>query len=194
MSLPEGFQGYVWRTAHGYWYDKLPLEDYINKPIKYLEIGTLVGANLLSVENSYASHPDSELHCIDPWLNYDGYTEYLGEQQNINYDNFLHNIDLIGERKTKIKIHRGFSHVEVPKLEDEYFDMIYIDANHLSEYVMEDAVLCFRKLKVGGILIFDDYEYPPTSLGANSFLSIYRDKFTTIYGNDQLFLKKIKNM
>ena len=34
-----------------------------------------------------------------------------------------------------------------PKFKDEFFDIIYIDGNHEPEYVLEDAVLSFRKLK-----------------------------------------------
>ena len=35
--------------------------------------------------------------------------------------------------------------------------LIYIDACHDSQYVMTDAMLSWKVLKVGGYLIFDDY-------------------------------------
>ena len=35
--------------------------------------------------------------------------------------------------------------------------MIYIDASHYAVDVVTDAVLSFKLLKAGGILIFDDY-------------------------------------
>ena len=37
------------------------------------------------------------------------------------------------------------------------FDLIYIDASHYAPDVLSDAVLAFKLLKPGGILIFDDY-------------------------------------
>lgn len=37
------------------------------------------------------------------------------------------------------------------------FDFIYVDGLHLSQDVLYDALLSFDLLKVGGILIFDDY-------------------------------------
>jgi hypothetical protein len=41
-----------------------------------------------------------------------------------------------------------FQSNEIPKFEDNFFDIIYIDGkNHEPEYVLEDAVLSFRKLK-----------------------------------------------
>jgi hypothetical protein len=65
---------------------------------------------------------------------------------------------------------------------------------------MEDAVLSFRKLKIGGVLIFDDYGFDGpdgTSRGIDGFLSGYhkrievmRTKWTT-WGLAQVFVKKI---
>ena len=37
------------------------------------------------------------------------------------------------------------------------FDFIYIDGDHTSAQVMEDAILAWRALKPGGIMAFDDY-------------------------------------
>ena len=74
---------------------------------------------------------------------------------------------------------------------DEFFDIIYIDGNHDSEYVLEDAVLSFRKLKKGGIMIFDDYGWDETKLGIDSFLSCYSKNINMIgMSNLQIFIKK----
>jgi len=43
------------------------MNDYKDRPIQYLEIGTFHAANILSVANSYGSHNDSKLYYIDPW-------------------------------------------------------------------------------------------------------------------------------
>jgi predicted O-methyltransferase YrrM len=37
------------------------------------------------------------------------------------------------------------------------FDLIYVDASHYAVDVLTDAVLSFKLLKAGVILIFDDY-------------------------------------
>jgi hypothetical protein len=190
MSLPVGFSGIHYRLSQE-WNDFVPLDEFRDKPIKYLEIGTLAGANLLTVESSYASHPESELYCVDPWENYDGYDEYL-DRQNENYKNFLHNINLI-ENKDKIKVRRGYSHTEVKKFDDEFFDIIYIDANHKQEYVLEDAILTFRKVKKNGIIVFDDYG-EETKVGIDAFLSIFDKKISVLGKTGQVFLRKIDNM
>ena len=131
------------------WFNVIDLTEFINRPINYLEIGTFYGANLFSVANSYGIHLESKLHCIDPWDQYSDYDEYINQYSDI-YSTFCENLSNY-ENKDKITVHRGYSHNEVPKFDDEFFDIIYIDGNHNSEYVLEDAVLSFRKLKHDGI-------------------------------------------
>jgi len=79
----------------------------------------------------------------------------------------------------KINILKGFSNQKVPLLEDNFFDIIYIDGNHEPEFVLEDAVLSFRKLKINGYMIFDDYELggpDHTMRGIDGFLNGYHKR------------------
>lgn len=152
--MSREFNGIHYRLADN-WHSIVDLISHASRPINYLEIGAFYGANLITVADTYASHPYSKLYCIDPWDDYNDYPEYK-DQQHVIYNTFLGNIERSGS-KDKVVINRGYSNIEVPKLKDDFFDIIYIDGNHEPEYVLEDAVLCFRKLKVGGILIFDDY-------------------------------------
>lgn len=39
------------------------------------------------------------------------------------------------------------------------FDFYYVDGSHVAPDVMADAVLGWRLLKPGGIMVFDDYEW-----------------------------------
>ena len=56
-----------------------------------------------------------------------------------------------------------------------------------------DAVLSFRKLKVGGYLIFDDYGWHDSSFGIDAFLSSYKKCYRMINPNHntQVFIQKI---
>jgi hypothetical protein len=170
-----------------------------NRPINYLEIGVHAGVNALSVHTLYASHPQSKLYCIDPWEDYDEYREYKGIQETV-YSQFTRNIKRFNI-EDKVVIKRGFSNIVVPTLEDNFFDIIYIDGNHEPEYALEDAVLSFRKLKVGGYLIFDDYNFDGpdgTSRGIDGFLSGYHKRIQVIgkkwtpLNLAQVFIKKIR--
>ena len=187
------FNGVQYRLATN-WFPHVDINEFKDRSIKYLEIGAFYGANLLSVANTYGAHKDTKLYCIDPWEDYNEYPEYKGQQPSI-YNAFLNNIERSGQ-KEKIEIRRGYSNTEVPKFDDDFFDMIYIDGNHEPEYVLEDAVLCFRKLKVGGIMIFDDYGWGGpdiTQRGIDSFLSGFRDRIKNLGLRDsQMFIKKLR--
>lgn len=182
------FQGVKYRTAEN-WFSFVPND---NKPKRYLEIGAFYGANVISVAQSYASHNDSSLTVIDPWIDYDEYPEYKGQQSGI-YDAFLKNTQHI---KDKLTIHRGFSNEVLPSLEDNSFDIIYVDGNHEPEFVLEDAVLSFRKLKVGGYLIFDDYGWGGPDLtkrGIDAFVHAYHKRIIVLGQREsQVFVQKKK--
>jgi predicted O-methyltransferase YrrM len=184
------YEGIQYRTSE-LWYNIIPLTA---GPINYLEVGTFYGANLLSVASSYAAHPESRLFCIDPWIDYENYPEYKGEIVSV-YPAFLRNLEKSGY-KDKTTVMRGFSNTEIPKFEDNFFDIIYIDGNHEPEYVLEDAVLAFRKLKIGGYLVFDDYHevghFNDTKRGIDAFISGYYKRIsdTPKFGNGQMFVRK----
>ena len=185
------FDGVQYRLADN-WFHHINLYEYNNKPIRYLEIGTFYGANLLSVANTYGAHPESKMYCIDPWEDYAEYSEYKNEQTNI-YSKFMNNVENSGV-KEKVVINRGYSNAVIPTFEDDFFDIIYIDGNHEPEYVLEDAVLSFRKLKVGGMMIFDDYGWGGPDLtqrGIDGFLSGYHKRITHLGEREsQIFVRK----
>jgi len=181
-----GYKGVIYRTAT-FWEDFIPK---IEGPVKYLEIGAFQGANAISFGMIYGKHEKSEIHCIDPWEDYNDYNEYKNEQGN-NYTRFLNNITKV-HFLSKFYIHRGYSSDILPKFENEYFDIIYIDGNHEPAYVLEDAVLSYRKLKAHGYLIFDDYNWGETSKGIDNFLKTYDDKLSLVAScNAQLILRKL---
>ena len=60
---------------------------------------------------------------------------------------------------------------------------------------MEDAILSFRKLKINGYMIFDDYSMIgpiQTAKGIDGFVHGYNNKIEILGTKDnQLFIKKI---
>lgn len=107
---------------------------------------------------------------------------------------FMSNLEASGQ-KEKVTVHRGFSHEEVPRFDDGSFDIIYIDGNHEPEYVLEDAVLAFRKVKVGGFIIFDDYGWGGPDLtqrGIDAFLSGYYKRILRVgMKNSQVVIQRL---
>ena len=180
-----GFRDDVYRTAN-FWFDIIPK---ISGPVKYLEIGVRYGGNVLTIAHSYCKDDLSEIHCIDPWKNYDEYAEKMVSETYDNiYERFLTYIE---PYKDKFIIHRGLSSDEVPKFSNNYFDMIYIDGNHDPVYVLEDAIMCFEKLKPGGYMIFDDFDWHSANEGIYNFCKIKWGQFDILcQKNCQFFIKK----
>lgn len=185
--LPDGFKGNVYNMSYK-WLEIIPANEDI---IKILEIGVYHGANICSLTKTYAIHNNSEIHCIDPWLNYNEYNEYKTEQTT-NYSLFINNISKLSSTDLhKIYMYRGLSENIIPQFENESFDMIYIDGNHLPKFVLEDAVLSFKKLKKGGWMIFDDLQDKKVNGAVTAFLNIYSEYFENHQiKNAQLFIKK----
>ena len=184
--LPS-FKGYNWRLCN-LWFDIVPRTD--NIPINYLEIGTLCGANLITVAKTYASHPDSILYCIDPWIDNEEYSEYK-YLQNSNLNNFISNVQE-ANIVNKLRACRDFSYKTLPKLNDNMFDIIYIDGNHEPYAIMEDGVMSFRKCKSNGWIIFDDYTFTPdVTKTIDAFVYLYKDKIQYYHiANGQCYLQK----
>jgi hypothetical protein len=116
------FDGNIYRLVDN-WFKRVPVNDYKNRPINYLEIGTMSGSSIISFAKTYGLHSDTKMYCIDPWEDYNDYPEYKNELQTA-YEKFLKNVENSGV-KDKIIVKRGYSHTEVPKLEDDFFDIIY---------------------------------------------------------------------
>jgi predicted O-methyltransferase YrrM len=81
-----------------------------------------------------------------------------------------------------------------------HYDIIYIDGSHDRPDVLEDAVLCWRLLKEGGIMIFDDYRYlgrrgsdnkvvsPKAAIDA--FVQCFEEHCEVIHNGIQLIVRK----
>ena len=177
-SSPSSLSEFTSKPSATNWFSIIPLDHFSTRSIKYLEIGS--GDNVLSVAESYASHQDSTIVCIDLWQE---------EEKHSTYKTFLNNIEESG--KENITVHRGYSHKIIPTLENESFDIIYIDGSHEPECVLEDAVLSFRKLKTGGVMIFNGYYLDITRKCIDGFLSVYDKKINRLgLKESQMFIQK----
>jgi hypothetical protein len=186
-QLPEGFQGNVYNISYK-WLHIIPESQ---EPLKIMEIGAYHGANICSYMKTYAKHEKTEVHAVDPWYDYSGYNEYQTKQPT-NYSIFINNISKLDPQDLhKIYIHRGLSENIVPTFENESYDMIYIDGNHEKRYVVEDCVICFKKVKKGGWIIIDDLQDKEVNEGVQLFLQGYHGYFEQpLIQNCQLFMKR----
>ena len=159
------------------WIPYIPLP---TGPINYLEIGCADGGNAIVISKSYANHPDSKVYCVDPWMDYDEYPEYKGEQDSA-WENFNRNIQVCSDPK-KFVVKRGFSDDIVPTFPDQFFDLVLVDGNHETEYVYRDGLMSLDKVKIGGYIVFDDYtiEWPTVMVGVDKFVKECASKIRVI--------------
>lgn len=113
----------------------------------------------------------------------------------------MHNISRF-QHKTIVK--RGKSQHIMKELyvqQNEKYDFIYIDGDHVASSVIEDAVLAFSMLKVDGIMCFDDYDSSSNhadnldlaQCAIDAFLKIYSRKIEVLHKGWQIVVRKISD-
>lgn len=163
FKLPNE-ESFFFRGHIPLWEEKLSMLK--DKPNVCMEIGALYGGASVYILENFCKMEGSHLHIVDLNLNeymkhntdpYENVTIHLGKSED-TLRNFTH------EGKTK-----------------EFLDFVYIDGNHMSKHVLEDAVNAFYLLKPGGIMVFDDYglcrEHPPhhrPEVGIDAFIYAYQ--------------------
>ena len=72
------------------------------------------------------------------------------------------------------------------------FDFIYVDGDHDPATTLTDAAMAWGLLRQGGVMLFDDYEYPeePTKVGIQGFMQGFVGKYDLVLQNYQLAVRK----
>ena len=141
-----------------------------------VEIGSYEGASALWIAENLLRAPDSQLYCIDPWL---------GDGAEERYQLFLKNVAETPARR-KITHFREPSFRALQRLlaEGLVADLVYIDGSHAAPDVLADLVLAFRLVRIGGLIICDDYTWDDERFGGDDLVGrpkLAIDAFTTIY-------------
>lgn len=107
-----------------------------------------------------------ELHLIDPWEYHpsDTYRRawYGGGAKGGQREMDDRNSRVLKRfkkdiRAGRVKVHRGYSTEILSRFPDRSLDWVYIDGNHMYEFVKQDLALSLRKVKPGGFISGDDY-------------------------------------
>ena len=154
-----------------------------NDPRVAIEIGSLYGGCSVWMLETFISRPQDFLHCVD-----------------INESEYLKN-NLLPYKN--VKLHLGLSGNVLTELwhthQKPTADLVYVDGSHIAKHVIEDAVLSWKLLKTGGVLVFDDYgwgsngtidDQPKT--GIDAFLHGYQGHYELLGKGWQVYLQKIK--
>lgn len=161
--------------------------------IKALEIGSFEGASSVFLVSEFKN---VHLTCVDTWQ---GSEENIGrEGLELIEQKFDENLSQYTSQIEKFK-GTSFSFFESISSKPQY-DFIYIDGSHHVDDVMVDAVRGFKLLKVGGIMIFDDYLWhfyaEPSDnpcAAVNAFLRLKRSDLDIIYVGRQVHVRKTRD-
>jgi len=175
---------------------KTVLGRYVNSPnTKILEIGSYEGRSTIWFLENILTHETAEITCLD---------HFFCESFYLNISKFAPKVRLVTNNSQIALRDKSFL---VP-----CFDVIYIDGGHSAPDVIADAILSFTSLKIGGILIFDDYLWDDETfldkgkvfnneeiirqqpkLAIDAFISIYFDSLELIHKEYQVILRKKRN-
>ena len=117
-----------------------------------VEIGSFKGEFARNILNVWGGH----LYMIDVWMGLgDEYKDMSNHNIHTNaYAETINNLKGYEERSTMIRCN---SWQGSNLFQDKYLDFAYIDANHAYEYVKDDILTWFQKVKIGGYLMGHDY-------------------------------------
>jgi hypothetical protein len=133
--------------------------NFLENPI-ICEVGVQLGNHF----NDILTENVKEAYAVDSWTSFGKISENdsLFSQQELDQQH-----QQVCERfssDTRVKVIRDFSKNASLMFEDDYFDFIYIDADHTYEAVKSDLESWYPKLKKGGIMSGHDYVEVTTSV------------------------------
>lgn len=155
------------------------LQPFLNRAgINIVEVGCYQGMSTCWLLDKILVHPTDRLICIEQ-----------------NFDRKLReNIAKTGV-ESKTTLLEGDVHQSLASLPSNSFDLVNLqDKCKLADHIQQDATLAWELLKVGGILVFNDYgwsnpAYPKhqPKQGIDLFLDTIRDRWELIHRAPQAF-------
>lgn len=171
--------------------------EFVGKPrVRFLEVGSYEGRSACWWLDNVLTGEGSTLTCVDPW---EGYADLPDENWADVYKRFRDNTYAHWKARRL-----GFMQGRLRDANPDYvwgpFEFIYIDGSHLALDVLDDAVRAWDLLKVGGILLFDDYDWRPATgdendcpkLAIDAFLACAGDRAHVLNRHVQVAVRKVR--
>jgi tetratricopeptide (TPR) repeat protein len=178
--------------------------------LNILEVGSWEGRSTVWLLDNLLTHTSGKITCIDtfdpaalPQAALDqtqmqtGHPGQLRTAQALE-QRFDENMQRTGaaEKVTKLV---GESGDRLRSLPQGSFDIAYLDASPIATDVLEDIMLTWGLIKMGGVIILDDYgfQFPegdptaPPRVAIDAFLSVYGQKVKVIHNAYQLIVEKL---
>ncbi len=139
---------------HIYWYHQKLIRWMASRPfprrLEILEIGAWAGASAVSWGHALNAYfgGDGRIVSVDPWR-----SDEVPEIKSI----FLHNVRAAGV-DALVEPYEGTNREAFYTLEQQRFDVIYIDGDHSYPHASFDIANARRLLRPGGVICGDDLE------------------------------------
>lgn len=172
------------------------LDRFIGKPnLHFLEIGCFEGRATIWLLEHILTNETCKITAIDT---FEGSFEHKVRKFDVSnmYENLLENIE---PYKNKVIVEKGNSQIVLRKFEPNSYNFIYVDGSHMACDVLEDTLLSWRLLKVGGVLIWDDYSWgqefkdrlKTPRIAIDAFLEIFKGQYQVVSRDRQICIVKI---
>lgn len=194
-------------TAHQRWFDGqegvwrrvlLPIiqarKAEAGGAVSVLELGSWEGASAAwLLTHCCDASASARVTCVD---HFDKLRTSAGVQRA---DKFSHNTRLTG-LWPRVELVVDFTVAALSRLlaERREWDLVYVDASHEAADTLLDAMLAWKGLRRGGVLVFDDYmwpEHPDDSPlhpkpGIDAFMRVHAHEFDVVHAGYQVMLRK----
>jgi len=107
---------------------------------------------LILIDPWVFQQPVKEQWSYIPWICIKSQADFEKEYQKV--------VDHFGNI-TNVKIVRDYSHKVVSTIPDNYVDWVYVDGSHDYDSVVEDVTDWYNKIKIGGWICGDDWDWSP---------------------------------
>jgi predicted O-methyltransferase YrrM len=176
------------------------------KPRRALELGAFEGRSAVFLIENCAPFGRFEIACIDTWGGGGEHKTLDMAEVEARFDRNMAHAKAKHDcvvNKIKADTTTGMARLIADGQAGSY-DVAYIDASHEAPDVLTDAALAFKLVRVGGVLIFDDYLWQPDErrdllrmpkMAIDFFINTYIRKLNVIAGAPlrQIYVAKISD-
>ncbi|MBW4679161.1 MAG: class I SAM-dependent methyltransferase [Microcoleus vaginatus WJT46-NPBG5] len=165
--------------------------------LNFLEIGSWEGRSTCWLLKNILTDQSAKIDCIDTFEGSLEHHQWYDESYIKSVEErFNFNIAKTGGAE-KVKKIVGRSQEMMRTLSFNFYDLLYIDGSHLASDVLLDTALGWELVKVGGVIIFDDYDFTfpgnpqqNTKIAIDAFLTVFCQKIKVIYVGHQVLIEK----
>ena len=195
-----------WFTTKQHYFEKYLLPFKGIKGLNFLEVGSYEGRSAIWCLDNVLTDKDSYIVCV---YSFKGSPEHKGLNANTEkiFDVFMENVKPYGNQ---VQVFPNESYLVLRSLPLRAFDFIYIDGSHKASDVLEDATACWRLLKKGAMMAFDDHFWTFHSnrygentkveedklleeplIAIDSFLKVFKNQYKLLESGDQVWIEKL---